>query len=227
MGLRSIPLRQQYRTDRDNLVTDFFVPCLSNSIEYDRAVEFVTLKSILILSLGLQNFIQHEGKIRLITGHRYRSAELNILTKMFGKKNKIQSDSINDNLNGISIHDSKLEVLRQLIQKDKIQIKVAIPNSEIVDGSFSERIGIFRDEGGDMVAYTGTSNETFNLDNRNFESVDVFTSWGDPPRVEIKKTDFENLWNNDTKYVQVYDFAYANQKNLLKYDSKWAIETIS
>jgi hypothetical protein len=227
LGLRTIPLRQQYRTDRDNLVTDFFVPCLSNSIEYDRAVEFVTLKSILILSLGLQNFIQHEGKIRLITGHRYRSAELNILTKMFGKKNKIQSDSINGNLNGISIHDSKLEVLQQLIQKDKIQIKVAIPNSEIVDGSFSERIGIFKDESGDMVAYTGTSNETFNLDNRNFESVDVFTSWSDPSRVEIKKTDFENLWNNDTKYVQVHDFVYANQKNLLKYDSKWAIETIS
>jgi hypothetical protein len=104
---------------------------------------------------------------------------------------------------------------------------VAIPNSEEVDGSFSERIGIFRDEVGDMVAYTGTSNETFNLDNRNFESVDVFTSWNEPSRVEIKKADFENLWNNNTKYVQVYDFEYANEHNLLKYDSRWAIETIS
>lgn len=219
MGLKNITLKQQYRTDRDDLVADFFVPCLSNSIEYDRAVEYVTLKSISTLSLGLQNFVQNDGKIRLITGHRYRSADLNVLSKIFGKKNKA--------LGGNGIKNTKLGVLQSLIQKNKILIKIAIPNSEQVDGSFSEKIGIFRDDKNDMVAYTGTSNETFNTDNRNFESVDVFTSWNNKSRVDIKMGDFESLWNNETKYVQVYDFAYANQNNLLKYDSHWAIETIS
>ena len=219
MGLKSVSLKIQYRTDRDNLVTEFFIPCLSNSIEYDRAVEFVTLKSISTLSLGLQNFAEHDGKIRLITGQRYFSADLDILAKMFNRKNG--SFSLG------SIHNSKLDILQKLIQKNKIQIKIAIPNSEYVDGSFSERIGIFRDEEGEMVAYTGTSNETFNMENRNFESIDVFTSWDDRPRVDVKLADFERLWNNETKYVQVYDFPYAYQKNLLKYDSKWAIETLS
>lgn len=219
MGLRNIALKQQYRTDRDDLVTDFFIPCLSNSIEYDRAVEYVTLKSISTLSLGLQNFVQNDGKIRLITGHRYKSADLNVLSKIFNKKNKVT--------NGIGIKNSKLELLQSLIQKNKILIKIAIPNSEQVDGTFSEKIGIFRDEKNDMVAYTGTSNETFNTENRNFESVDVFTSWNNKSRVDIKISDFESLWNNETRYVQVYDFAYANQNNLLKYDSHWAIDTIS
>ena len=219
MGLKDISIKQQYRTDRDDLVTDFFIPCLSNSIEYDRAVEYVTLKSISTLSLGLQNFVQNNGKIRLITGHRYKSADLNILSRIFNKKNKIT--------NGGGIRNNKLELLQKLIQKNKILIKIAIPNSEYVDGTFSERIGIFRDEKNDMISYTGTSNETFNTENRNFESVDVFTSWNDKPRVDIKMTDFENLWNNKTKYVQVYDFEYANKNNLLKYDSQWAVETIS
>ncbi len=222
LGLRSVLLKPQYRTDRDDLITDFFIPCLSNSIEYDRAVEYATVKSVLALSLGLQNFIQHDGRIRLITGHRYRSADLDILTRMYDKKNQ------NGNpYNGTSIHDNKLGLVYQLIQKEKIQIKVAIPNSEHVDGSFSERIGIFRDEDGDMVAYTGTSNETFDIDNRNFESVDVFTSWNEPSRVAIKMADFENLWNNRTEYVEVHDFIYANKHNLLRYDPGWAIETIS
>ena len=219
MGLKDISIKQQYRTDRDDLVTDFFIPCLSNSIEYDRAVEYVTLKSISTLSLGLQNFVQNNGKIRLITGHRYKSADLNILSRIFNKKNKIA--------NGGGIRNNKLELLQKLIQKNKILIKIAIPNSEYVDGTFSERIGIFRDEKNDMISYTGTSNETFNTENRNFESVDVFTSWNDKSRVDIKMTDFENLWNNKTKYVQVYDFEYANKNNLLKYDSQWAVETIS
>lgn len=219
MGLRNIPLKLQYRTDRDDLVTDFFIPCLSNSIEYDRAVEFMTLKSISTLSLGLQNFADHEGKIRLITGHRYASSDLDVLAKIFSGKNGIFSVG--------SIHSSKIDILQKLVQKNKILIKIAIPNSEYVDGSFSERIGIFRDEEGEMIAYTGTSNETFNVENRNFESIDIFTTWNDRPRVDIKLTDFERLWNNETKYVQVYDFAYAYRNNLLKYDSKWAVETIS
>lgn len=218
MSLKSISLKLQYRTDRDNLVTEFFIPCLSNSIEYDRAVQFVTLKSISTLSLGLQNFADHDGKIRIITGHRYATNDLDVLSKIF-KKNGTFSTNV--------IRGHKLEVLQRMVQKNKIQIKIAIPRSEHVDGSFSERIGIFRDEEGEMVAYTGTSNETFNTENRNFESVDVYTSWNDRPRVDIKINDFERLWNNETKYVQVYDFAYAYQNNLLKYDSNWAIETLS
>lgn len=217
--LRDIRLKLQYRTDRDNLVTEFFIPCLSNSVQYDRAVERVTLKSISTLSLGLQSLIEHGGRIRLITGHRYRSTDLDILSRMHGRKSRF--------VNGSSIHGNKLDILRQFIQSEKIQIRVAIPNSDIVDGSFSERIGIFRDGEGNAVAYTGTSNETFNTENRNFESVDVFTSWDDAERVEIKQADFERLWNNETNYVEVYDFAYANSNNLLKYDSNWAIETIS
>ncbi|MEO9308696.1 MAG: DNA repair helicase [Nitrososphaera sp.] len=212
-------MKLQYRTDRDDLVTDFFIPCLSNSTEYDRAVEFMTLKSISTLSLGLQNFANHEGRIRLITGHRYASSDLDILAKIFSGKNAAVST--------ISIHNSKIDILQKLVQKSKILIKIAIPNSEHVVGSFSERIGIFRDEEGEMVAYTGTSNETFNVENRNFESIDVFTTWNDRPRVDIKLIDFERLWNNETKYVQVYDFAYAYKNNLLKYDPKWAVETIS
>lgn len=219
MALKSIPLKLQYRTDRDNLVTEFFIPCLSNSIEYDRAVQFVTLKSISTLSLGLQNFADHDGKIRIITGHRYATNDLDVLGKIFNKKNGTFSAN--------AIRGHKLEVLQRMVQKNKIQIKIAIPRSEHVDGSFSERIGVFRDEEGEMVAYTGTSNETFNTENRNFESVDVYTSWSDRPRVDIKISDFERLWNNETKYVQVYDFAYAYQNNLLKYDSNWAIETLS
>ena len=218
MVLKSLPLKLQYRTDRDNMVTEFFIPCLSNSIEYDRAVQYVTLKSISTLSLGLQNFEDHDGKIRIITGHRYSSFDLDVLGKIYKKNGSFSSSPIGGH---------KLEILQRLVQKNKIQIKIAIPRSEHVDGTFSERIGIFRDQEGEIVAYTGTSNETFNTENRDFESVDVYTSWNDRPRVDIKLNDFERLWHNATKYVQVYDFPYAYQNNLLKYDSGWAVETLS
>ena len=33
--------------------------------------------------------------------------------------------------------------------------------------------------------------------------------------------DFEDLWENKTKYVEVYDFMHAEKNNLLKYSSEW------
>ena len=101
--------------------------------------------------------------------------------------------------------------------------KIAIPSSESVDGTFSEKMGIFRDANGDAVAFSGTSNLMLARQSRNFESIDVFTSWNDKSRLETKIDDFEKLWTNETNSVKVFDFDYAEKHNLLKYSSEWAI----
>ena len=121
------------------------------------------------------------------------------------------------------IRDSKIMQLKKIIEDFKVEVKVAIPNSEYVDGVFEERMGIFRDKNDDVVAFSGTSNVTFDAENRNFESVDVFTSWDDKSRVENKIQNFENLWTNKTNYVQIYDLVYAERKYLLKYTTEWAV----
>ncbi|MCA9819310.1 MAG: DNA repair helicase, partial [Nitrosarchaeum sp.] len=77
---------------------------------------------------------------------------------------------------------------------------------------------------GQAIAFTGTSRESFSSQTRDFESVDVFTSWSDDTRVKRKIQDFEDLWNNRTKNVEVYDFMYAEKNNLLKYSSEWAFD---
>ena len=80
-----------------------------------------------------------------------------------------------------------------------LAVKVAVPNDEEISGIFTERVGIFTDKAGDVVAFTGTSSHTFDMQNQDFESVDVFTSWNDPSRTKTKIADFENLWENKTK----------------------------
>jgi hypothetical protein len=217
MGLRGISLKEEYRSDRDNLIEEFFIPCIDNCIEYDRAVEYATLKSLTGYYFGLKSFLENNVQIRIVTGHRLRTSDLNILSKLYGKKNAKLS------LKLTSTKEKKFAVLNKLIETNKLKIKIAIPNSEEVFGSFSEKIGIFHDENDDMVAFTGTSNETFDPQNRNFESIDVFTSWNDKSRVDIKTNDFENLWQNKTRNISVYDFDYAVENNLLSYSAEWIL----
>ncbi len=217
MGLRDLTLKEEYRSDRDDIISEFFVPCLSNCIEYDRCIEYVSVKSLTTLALGFENFVNNQAKMRIITGHRFRASDLDLLTKLMLNNKKELS------FKGSFIRNSKLKILKEIVENNKLQVKIAIPNSEEIVGAFDEKIGIFLDENDDVVAFTGTSNETFNSQNRNFESVDIFTSWNDKSRVETKIKDFEELWENKTKYVEVYDFDYAEEKNLLKYTSQWAL----
>ena len=214
--MRDLSLKQEYRSDVDDVVSEFFIPCLTNSIQYDRAVESISIKSLSTLTFGLGNMQDHHAKIRLVSGHRFSTTDLNIIKKLFDQRT-------NHRFNGNLIRDHKITELQKIINDFKVQIKIAIPNSEYVDGIFEERMGIFRDTNDDIVAFSGTSNATFDAENRNFESIDVFTSWDDKSRVETKINNFEKLWNDETKYVQVYDLIFAERKNLLKFTTEWAI----
>jgi len=225
LTLRDLPLKQEYRSDKDDVVSEFFIPCLTNSIQYDRTIEFISVKSLSTLTFGLENIQDHHAKIRLVSGHRFSTSDLNSIVKLFDQHNTNRlNGKINlDNKIGKFIQDSKIRQLKKIIEDFKLEVKVAIPNSEYVDGVFEERMGIFRDTNDDVVAFSGTSNVTFDAENRNFESVDVFTSWDDKTRVDNKIKNFENLWANRTNYVEIYDLVYAEKKNLLKYTTEWAV----
>ena len=217
MELRKLKLKEQYRSDRDDIISEFFMPCLNNCIQYDRTVEFVTLRGLTTLSLGFHNATPN-ARTRIITGHQFAISDLNTMTKLFSRNGnnvlKFKPELI---------RDIKLEQIRRLIVDGNLMFKIAIPSSESVDGTFSEKMGIFRDANGDSVAFSGTSSMMLARQNRNFESIDVFTSWNDKSRVETKIDDFEKLWTNETNSVKVYDFEYAENHNLLKYSSEWAV----
>jgi hypothetical protein len=216
LGLREIEFKEEYRSDRNDIVAEFFFPCLSNCIEYDRCVDFLSIQTLATISMAFENFAEGKAKLRMVTGHRFRTSDLNIFTKLF-------SEEFTKSFKGKQIKDSKIQQLQSIIENGQMELKIAIPNSEQVADSFSERIGIFRDEHDQAVAFTGTSKESFSTQTRDFESVDVFTSWNDKSRVERKMKDFEDLWKNKTKYVQVYDFMEAEKNSLLKYSSDWVL----
>ena len=167
--------------------------------------------------MAFDNFSGGKAKLRMITGHRFRTQDLNLFTKLFSEK-------YSKSFEGKMIKDSKMQKLQDIVNNGQIELKVAIPNSEQVADSFSERIGIFRDGHDQVVAFTGTSRESFSTQTRDFESVDVFTSWNDRSRVERKMKDFEELWENKTKYVEVYDFMKAEENSLLKYSPDWILQ---
>ena len=141
-----------------------------------------------------------------------------MMTKLFSKNgNKWKK------LNPELIKDVKLEQIRRLVNDGNLMLKIGIPSSEEIDGTFSEKVGIFRDANGDSVVFSGSSSVMLARKSKNFETIDVFTSWNDKTRVETKIEDFEKLWLDETTSVKTFDFDYAERNNLLKYSSEWAV----
>ncbi|MDC0329324.1 DNA repair helicase [Nitrosopumilus sp.] len=217
MGLKNLKLKEEYRSDTNDIVAEFFFPCLSHCIEYDRCVNYLSIQALATIAMAFDNFSEGKSKLRMITGHRYKTEDLNLFTKLFSEK-------FTKSFEGKFIKNSKIQKLQNIVNNGQIELKIAIPNSERIADAFSERIGIFIDDEDEQVAFTGTSKESFSTQTRDFESVDVFTSWNDKSRVERKRKDFEDLWQNKTKYVDVCDFTYAAKNNLLKYSTKWVTE---
>lgn len=220
MPLRDIRFKEEYRSDRDDIIGEFIAPCLDACARYDRCSEYISLRSLGALSRGRGRFATNRSSLRIVCGHRFTAADLGFASKLEAMRRAGGGGAGG----GGRIGGGRSAELDALAGAHRVWIKVAIPNSDLVDGSFTERIGIFTDEAGDVVAFTGGSNHTFDARVRNFESIDVFTSWGDASRVAKKVRDFEELWADKTEHIDVYDFGHAERNNMVKYSPEWALE---
>ena len=139
LTLRDLPLKQEYRSDKDDVVSEFFIPCLTNSIQYDRTIEFISVKILSTLTFGLEDIQDHHAKIRLVSGHRFSTSDLNSIVRLFDHHtSRLNGRIYLDNKINSLIQDRKIRQLKKIIEDFKLEIKVAIPNSEYVDGVFEE-----------------------------------------------------------------------------------------
>jgi superfamily II DNA or RNA helicase len=105
-------------------------------------------------------------------------------------------------------------LLAALLEMGSLSIRIAIPKSG--RGIYHEKVGIFLDELGDYVSFSGSSNESrFGLE-FNYECVDVYTSWQELGRALAKRRHFEILWEGRAPGVETLEFPDAVKQELIR-----------
>ena len=66
MSFVDLNVQFSYRSDVDDIATDFLVPVLSESISYKRSVGYFSTSSLISLSVGLCKMAQNGGKVEII-----------------------------------------------------------------------------------------------------------------------------------------------------------------
>ena len=202
------------------------MPCLSQSVEYWRAVGYFTSHGLALAAKGLAAFLHHGGRMKLVASPLLEPEDIEAFERGYESRQHILERSIELQFDEQAlkalpdITRNRLECIAWLIGEGRLDIKLAVPPSGILKNSqaiYHEKMGVFFDRDGNTVVFSGSSNETVGGLVGNFESLDVYVSWNDPHgRVERKTDNFRRLWHNHTPRLTVLDFPDAAKHHLLR-----------
>jgi DNA phosphorothioation system restriction enzyme len=224
--LSRLVLQPEYRSDQDQPVGDFYIPCLENSCLYRRAVGYFTSEGLALASKGLAVLLRKEGMVRLVASPVLSPEDVAAIEQGYAAREDALERALLRPLLPLdeAVAKQRLSVLAWLIAEERLEIRLAVrcdPHGRIAQGIYHEKIGIFSDDHGNAVAFTGSSNETVGGLVSNFESIDVFWSWNDPAdRVGRKIRNFERLWANETLGLLVMSVPEAAKQRLLEFRSR-------
>lgn len=228
MGFRELNLNSSFSSDTDDVLNDFYIPVLKESVKYKRLAGFFTSNSIAVASRGICHLIKNNGEIFMIVSPRLSESDQEIIIEakenpgLFIKENFI--NIINNSTK--EIEREPLKVLGFMIVKDILKIKVALiydkdnnllTAEEINNrGIFHQKVGILYDKAGDIISFSGSINETANAWLNNIEEFKVFKSWNHSKeflKTDIKK--FERFWKHESPRVKTIDMPEAVKNKLI------------
>lgn len=214
MTLSELNLKFKYRSDLHNIQKDFYEPCLANSTAFDRAAGYFTSGSLQVLAKGMSTFLQKGGKIRVIANPYLNKSDIEAIRLGHKAREDIIIKAIlkEIEISEKSLHDETLNVLAWLIYQKQLEIKIAYADNGSL---YHEKFGLFYDETGHTIAFSGSANETVGGLMNNFENINVFSTEQDKFRIFDMKQDFDALWKNETSGLTIMTFPDAAVEKVL------------
>lgn len=221
MSLIDLNIKSEYRSLIDNVVDDFYVPVLKESVLYQRAVGFFSSSALIAISKGVEGLISNGGKIQIIASPRLSQEDIEEIRKGYEVR-KVLERAL---LRGIETHNSvedtsRLSYIASLIANGVLDIKIAFLSTNNEIAMYHEKMGIMNDIEGNAVAFSGSMNESENAFSANYESFDVFCSWtNEKERVFQKQMAFQAIWNDYEPGVETIDFPEAVKDRIYAFNN--------
>ena len=216
--------QRKYTPDDGDLVRLFYVPALEDAKCYDRLTGYFNAGALALAARGIEGLVRNAGHMRLVVGCTLPPDEIEAIEK--GEKLR---DRVERHLKERSLAPpdpsaaDALELLAWMVAHGYLDVKVAVPcDAERrpipADGIFHEKAGIVTDRAGDRLAWNGSLNETPSGWRHNWESINVYTSWGpEPRRVADEEGNFARIWANEAIRVIVLDTPEAVRRDLMRF----------
>lgn len=228
MGLKDHKIKSEYRSLIDNVVQDFYIPLLKDAVSYKRAVGFFSSSSLVEISKGIAGMAAEGGKIQIVASPYLSDEDIDAIRYGYEDRNKIIESAL---LTQISEKPTdyysmeRLNLLATLIADGVMDIQIAYTEDKNGIGMYHEKMGIIEDVYGDKIAFSGSNNESATAMTINYETMDVFRSWGDSSeieRVRLKENAFCSIWHDTEPNIKVLKFPNITDALIERYRRKQA-----
>ena len=148
LNFRDLDIKIKYDSDNTDILNEFYIPMLSNSIKYFRLSGFFSSTSLAISAQGLEDFIKKDGKMQLICSAILSKDDFVKIKEFYSSPIELIEEKFLFDLKNISnvfVKDN-LAALGFMLANNNLEIKIAVPKDE--NGIFHSKIGI-------LVLFTG------------------------------------------------------------------------
>lgn len=217
--LKDVNIKFKYDSDKDDLVNGFYIPVLSNSVEYYRMSGYFSSSSLAISARGIADFIIHGGKMKLLCNAQLTKEDYEVIENTNQDSVEYIERLFIEDLHNIEDQFIKnhVEALGWMLNNGFLEIKIAIPNDK--KGIFHSKVGVLKDNEGNAISFSGSDNETASGWLYNIEEFKVFKSWdsGEEKYVSSDLDTFFEYWNGVTKRTNVIDLPSAIKRELIEF----------
>src|SRR5580658_208455 len=125
-GLRSLDIADRYRRDHEEVVASSYVPALSVSVSYSRAVGYFTSTSLALFARGIREFADRGGTMRLIASPHLNEDDITDIDRGYEIRKVIERSTLREIVaeDRDAILDG-LGLIGHLIAEQRLDIKLA------------------------------------------------------------------------------------------------------
>ena len=218
MSFKDLDLKYSYTSYGDNNIADSFLnPALKHTKLYQRSVGFFSSSAFQPMLDGIVGLVRNNGKIQLIASPQITDQDAEAIQLGYKTREEVVKESFTMHfVNEIDeLEDENLKILAELIAMQVLDIKIAITHSL---GMYHDKFGILEDIDGNMIAFSGSANETISGYMYNYEKIRLSKSWNEAELAHVydEKKEFESLWNDTNEHLEVYEYTKIAEKNILQ-----------
>lgn len=222
MSFLDIEIKDEYRSGQSDVVRDFYIPVLSKAVMYKRAVGFFSSTALIQISKGLSGIVANGGKIQLIASPHLSEEDVKAIEIGYKSRDEIIADALVREISEPKTYfeSERLNMLATLIANGQLDIKIAFTINDSKLGIYHEKMGLVYDDSNNVIAFSGSINESETAFVFNYEVMDIFCSWKtdfEYKKVVQKETAFHYLWTNADSNIEIVDFPKIAKDKILKY----------
>jgi hypothetical protein len=183
-----VPLQVSYSTGEQPL-TGFYVPLLARAKEYKRLVGYFSARVLARAAAGFAPFVARRAKMQLVVGAQLSDEDVDaVLHGQPLDEIVAQRLCLEPLTEGVGIvQQEHLRLFAWMLREGLLELRVGVPvdahgtplRPEQARRYFHSKYGLFTDELGRQVAFSGSDNETVAGWTGNHETFHVYWSWNE------------------------------------------------